>query len=311
MWQEALGSSSAEVSAASRALRASSDLLAPLQKKLKAALDERAKCKQVREEVMEEAREVRKGPLLDDMDKKPRDLQNLVQYGRAKDAELMVRRIEEEFETSVMGADDRYSVLGDKPNISKTGLKKVTNDQTALLRAERQTIRRVAEIKKTVPVLEQHEELRQGVKDKQDEVFEKVRTLDQELAAVRGAMATLYAESEGLRKEEYQKKQAYDAVVERRTVLRSKVQALRVDIKAELAERNKQRERYRYVVAQEREMALRHELRQAVISNAKEEELKQLQEATEEAALAKEEAEAHARMLQASIARYSDRKSVV
>eukprot|EP00961_Rhodomonas_salina_P132110 1778383-Rhodomonas_salina.1 len=42
-----------------------------------------------------------------------------------------------------------------------------------------------------------------------------------------------------------QKKQAYDAVVERRTVLRSKVQALRVDIKAELAERNKQRERYR------------------------------------------------------------------
>lgn len=41
---------------------------------------------------------------------------------------------------------------------------------------------------------------------------------------------------------------------------------LRLDLRAELAERNKQRERYRFLVAQEHEMQLRHQIRQGQMS---------------------------------------------
>ncbi len=44
-----------------------------------------------------------------------------------------------------------------------------------------------------------------------------------------------------LKREEQREKAAYDAIVERRNVLRNKASGLRTDIRAELAERNKQR----------------------------------------------------------------------
>ena len=71
-----------------------------------------------------------------------------------------------------------------------------------------------------------------------------------------------------------------------------------------MAERNKQRERYRFLIAQEREMQLRHLLRQSQLSGSDQQELDQVQQELLEASRAKEEAEAHARMIQASLANY-------
>ena len=75
----------------------------------------------------------------------------------------MVREIEGEFETTVAGADSKFNMLQDKPNISRGGLRKVTNDQTALLRAEKELTRRVAEINKLRPMLENHAERKQDM----------------------------------------------------------------------------------------------------------------------------------------------------
>ena len=54
-----------------------------------------------------------------------------------------------------MDCRERYDCLAEKPNISKTGLMKIVNDMSSLLRAERQTIKRVAEIRHAVPAIEE------------------------------------------------------------------------------------------------------------------------------------------------------------
>ena len=58
----------------------------------------------------------------------------------------------------VAGADSKFAMLRNKPNISKMGLYKVTNDKSALLRAEKETTRRITEINKLRPALERREE---------------------------------------------------------------------------------------------------------------------------------------------------------
>ena len=42
------------------------------------------------------------------------------------------KQVELDFETSVAGDRERFATLVDKPNISKTGLQKVTNDMSLL-----------------------------------------------------------------------------------------------------------------------------------------------------------------------------------
>jgi hypothetical protein len=298
--QEALGASSAALARASRELRAQFEMAAPLQRRLRAALEERARLRGERESARAEEAELRKGCAVDEREfgKADRGLARLLERGDAGRAEEMVREIEETFETSVAGADSKLAMLGDKPNISKMGLIKVTNDKSALLRAEKDTIKRVADIRRVLPALEQHGALRDGARQAKDALAGCARALDAELASVRAAMAATSEGIDELRAREAAARAAYEEELAARNALRARVDQLRDDIAAETAERNKQRERYRFLAAQEREMALRHRLRQGQLGGAGEEELRETAEALREASLAKEEAEAHARMLQ-------------
>ena len=162
--QGSLGTCSATLSVTTGDLRQKFDMIAPFQKKLRSLLEELNSLKGKREEALEQLKKARQGPKVDEKNKIiGRELSQLVQYGRPEDADRMVREIEEEFETTVAGADSKFNMLQDKPNISRGGLRKVTNDQTALLRAEKELTRRVAEINKLRPMLENHVERKQDM----------------------------------------------------------------------------------------------------------------------------------------------------
>jgi hypothetical protein len=258
--QEELGKCSATLARTSGDLRQQFDLISPLQKKLRAYLDELAALKTQRAGLLEQNKAARQGPKVDvrgvrvDRD---RELANLAQYGTPEDADRMIRQIEEDFETTVAGADSKFNMLQDKPNISSMGLWKVTNDQTALLRAERETTRRVAEINKLRPLLETHVQHKDGIKEQLDHIGDRSRTIESDITAVRNAMRHINVEIEALKKTEAARRAEHDKVAQQRNMMRDTISNLQLDLRAEKAERNKQRERYRFLVAQEREIQVR------------------------------------------------------
>ena len=258
--QEELGKCSATLARTSGDLRQQFDLIAPLQKKLRAYVDELAALKTQRAGLLEQNKAARQGPKVDVRGVKVdrnRELASLAQYGTPEDADRMIRQIEEDFETTVAGADSKFNMLQDKPNISSMGLWKVTNDQTALLRAERETTRRVAEINKLRPLLETHVQHKDGIKEQLDRIGDKSRTIESDITAVRNAMRHINVEIEALKKTEAARRAEYDKVAQQRNMMRETISNLQIDLRAEKAERNKQRERYRFLVAQEREFQVR------------------------------------------------------
>jgi chromosome segregation ATPase len=164
-------------------------------------------------------------------------LANLAQYGTPEDADRMIRQIEEDFETTVAGADSKFNMLQDKPNISSMGLWKVTNDQTALLRAERETTRRVAEINKLRPLLETHVQHKDGIKEQLDHIGDRSRTIESDITAVRNAMSLINLEIEALKKTEAARRAEHDKVAQQRNMMRDTISNLQLDLRAEKAER--------------------------------------------------------------------------
>ena len=121
------------------------------------------------------------------------------------------------------GAEAKFAMLMNKPNISKTGLKKATNDQSALLRAEKQTIQRISEINKLKPLIEQHAEKKEGVRERAREVEEKMRRLEQDLSIVKRQSESLRRTMVELKKTEAAQRKEYDAKLQERNKIRMKV----------------------------------------------------------------------------------------
>ena len=95
------------------------------QNKLKSIQHQRDDLRQKLAISREQFKEARKGAKLergDELTNNPEVRRLLERGGTPNDVDLLVERIESEFETSVAGADSRFSVLADKPNISKTGV---------------------------------------------------------------------------------------------------------------------------------------------------------------------------------------------
>ncbi len=308
--QETVGAYAANMSITSRELRQQFQLLEPLKVMWQEAYDERERCvtelKKLNEFSAQKARE--------DTFEDFKSLTNNADVRRlrsAADIDKYVNRIESELETSLAGSDARFLMLKDKPNISSGGLRKVTNDSSALLRAEKDVIRKVQELKKVAPAVERRfedrvasDQQRHALEHAKELANQTVKAIAMERQKIRDRIAVL-KETEGLQRREF------ELLDKDRNALRSQLSNLRLEIRAELAERNKQRERYRFVLAQEEELLLRHQLRQDEIAGADEVELRNQLEAVESARLAKEEAEAHARMLQSSIARFERLKAEV
>jgi len=308
--QETVGACAANMSITSRELRQQFQLLEPLKVMWQEAYDERERCltelKKLNEFSAQKARE--------DTFEDFKSLTNNADVRRlrsAADIDKYVNRIESELETSLAGSDARFLMLKDKPNISSGGLRKVTNDSSALLRAEKDVIRKVQELKKVAPAVERKfedraaaDQQRQALEHAREQANQTVKAIAMERQKIRDRIAAL-KETEALQRREF------ELLDKDRNVLRSQLSNLRLEIRAELAERNKQRERYRFVLAQEEELLLRHQLRQDEIAGAGEDELRNQLEAVESARMAKEEAEAHARMLQSSIARFERLKAEV
>jgi hypothetical protein len=142
------------MSIVSRELRQQFQLLEPLKNMAKEAMDEREKCFAE----LKKLAEARVQRIRDEDFEELKSVPNSDRRGlrTAADFDNYVQRIESDFETSVSGSDARFLMLKDKPNISSGGLRKVTNDSSALLRAERDTIRRVQELKRVAPSVEKH-----------------------------------------------------------------------------------------------------------------------------------------------------------
>ena len=145
------------------------------------------------------------------------------------------------------GADSKFAMLRNKPNISKMGLYKVTNDKSALLRAEKETTRRITEINKLRPALERREERQLAAADAAADAAARHTAADAALAKVRATLGGLSAELDELRACEARERAAAGRAAAERDAVREGLGRLRLDLRAELAERNKQRERYRYV----------------------------------------------------------------
>jgi hypothetical protein len=308
--QETVGAYAANMSITSRELRQQFQLLEPLKVMWQEAYDERERCGNELQKLNEISAQKAREDTFEDC----KSLTNNADIRRLKsaaDIDKYVNRIEAELETSLAGSDARFLMLKDKPNISSGGLRKVTNDSSALLRAERDVIRKVQELKKVAPAVERRFEdkvasgqQRQVMEHAKEQANQTVKAIAMERQKIRDRIAAL-------KETEAQQRRDFELIDKDRNVLRSQLSNLRLEIRAELAERNKQRERYRFVLAQEEELLLRHQLRQDEIAGAGEVELRNQLEAVESARLAKEEAEAHARMLQSSIARFERLKAEV
>jgi hypothetical protein len=307
--QETVGAYAANMSITSRELRQQFQLLEPLKAMWQDAFDERERCTNELKKLYEFSQKAR-----DDTFENFKSLTNNSDVKRlrsAADIDKYVNKIESELETSLAGSDARFQMLKDKPNISSGGLRKVTNDSSALLRAEKDVIRKVQELKKAAPAVERRfedkvasDQQRNSLEHAREQANQTVKAITMERQKIRDRITAL-------KETEAQQRREFESLDKDRNLLRSQLSNLRLEIRAELAERNKQRERYRFVLAQEEELLLRHQLRQDEIAGAGEEDLRNQLEAVESARLAKEEAEAHARMLQSSIARFERLKAEV
>ena len=308
--QEIVGAFAANMSITSRELRQNFQLLEPLKVLSQEAFDTKERCsadlRKMSDVYSQRARE--------DTFEDCKSLANNNEVRRLRsgaDIDKYVNKIESELETSLAGSDARFLMLKDKPNISSGGLRKVTNDSSALLRAEKDAIRKVQELRKVAPAVEKRyedkvalDQQRQKLEHEREQAQEKLKAIATERQKIRDRITELKQIEERQRIE-------FEALDKERNEIRGQISNLRLEIRAELAERNKQRERYRFVLAQEEELQLRHQLRQDEIAGVDESELRNQLEAVESARLAKEEAEAHARMLQSTIARFERLKAEV
>ena len=308
--QETVGAFAANMSITSRELRQNFQLLEPLKAMSQEAFETKERCSSELKKLLEDSASRARGDTFEDY----KSLANNADVRRLRsgaDVDQYVNRIESELETSLAGSDARFLMLKDKPNISAGGLRKVTNDSSALLRAEKDAIRKVQELKKVAPALEKRYEdrvvsgqQRQKLEHEREQAQEKLRAIAMERQKIRDRISELKQIEDKQRRE-------FEELDKERNSLRNQISNLKLEIRAELAERNKQRERYRFVLAQEEELMLRHKLRQDEIAGADEAELQNQLEAVENARMAKEEAEAHARMLQSTIARFERLKAEV
>jgi chromosome segregation ATPase len=187
----------------------------------------------------------------------------------------------------------------------------VTNDMSALLRAERSVIKRISDIRSAVPALEEASANRGALRERESAILGELEGVDGKLGALKGEVDNLQAKAEMAKRDEAAARGAFERKNAERAVLKGRVDGLRADMRSELAERNKQRERYRYLVAQEQEAALVRSIEESERQNprsATNEGSQSLSDsvaaralmsdAVAAARMAKEEAEAHARMLQ-------------
>ena len=173
-------------------------------------------------------------------------------------------------------------------------------------------IKRVSNIRSAVPVLEEASANRDALKARESAILVEMEVIDSKLVALKTEVDNLQAKAEIAKRHEASARGAFERKNAERVVLKGRVDGLRADMRSELAERNKQRERYRYLVAQEQEAALLRSIEESERKNprsATNEGSQSLSdsvaaralmsEAVAAARMAKEEAEAHARMLQA------------
>jgi hypothetical protein len=308
--QEIVGAFAANMTITSRELRQNFQLLEPLKIMSQEAFDTKERCTSELRKMSDVYAQRSREDTFEDF-KSLANNDDVRRLRSGADIDQYVNQIETELETSLAGSDARFLMLKDKPNISAGGLRKVTNDSSALLRAEKDAIRKVQELRKVAPAVEKRHEdkvaldqQRQKLEHERKQAQEKLKAITMERQKIRDRVAELKQIEERQRRD-------FEALDKERNDLRTEVSNLRLEIRAELAERNKQRERYRFVLAQEEELLLRHKLRQDEIAGADEAELRNQLEAVESARLAKEEAEAHARMLQSTIARFERLKGEV
>ena len=173
-------------------------------------------------------------------------------------------------------------------------------------------IKRVSNIRSAVPVLEEASANRDALKARESAILVEMEVIDSKLVALKTEVDNLQSKAEIAKRHEASARGAFERKNAERVVLKGRVDGLRADMRSELAERNKQRERYRYLVAQEQEAALLRSIEESERKNprsAANEGFQSLSdsvaaralmsEAVAAARMAKEEAEAHARMLQA------------